>query len=272
MTPLSDTTRAGAWLQAARTLLDKGDRIYNLILEVEQPSASTPASRAIEKQVDDFLREHNCQPNHTVAETIFPATEYMRGGLDAVLSYPTTVYPVIKPEPANRWGTYALRITERKCSDGSTFKPLEFLIEKLRKQLTLKGTKRAAYELDPMDEPLDLKLYEADVDRNNAVAGQCLSHLSFKLGPNHELYLTALYRYQWFAQKALGNLLGLARLQSCIAREIGVPVGPLVCHATLAILEDKKVLKVPWDLTALPTLIENCEKVLAVVDAEKAIA
>jgi len=270
MTPLSDTTRAGAWLQAARALFDKGDRIYNLILEVHQPSAATPASRAIEKQVDDFLREHECQPNQTVAETIFPATEYMRGGLDAVLAYPTTVYPFIKP--ANHWGTYALRITERKCSDGSTFKPLEFLIDKLRKQLTLRGAKRATYELDTMAEPLDLKLYEADVDRNNAVAGQCLSHLSFKLGPNHELYLTALYRYQWFVQKALGNLLGLARLQNCIAREINVPVGPLVCHATLAILEDKKVQKVPWDPAALIKLIENCENCLAIVDPEEATA
>lgn len=272
MTPLSDVTRAGAWLQAARALLDKGDRIYNLILEIQQPSSATTASRAIEKQVDDFLRAHGCQPNHTVAETIFPATEYARGGLDAVLAYPTTVYPVIKPEPANRWGTYALRITERKCSDGSTFKPLEFLIAKLRKQLALQGTKRAAYELDPMDEPLDLKLYEADVDRNNAVAGQCLSHLSFKLGPNHELYLTALYRYQWFVQKALGNLLGLARLQSCIAREIGVPVGPLVCHATLAVLEDKKVQTVPWNPADLPKLIESCEQCMAAVETGEVAA
>jgi hypothetical protein len=73
--------------------------------------------------------------------------------------------------------------------------------------------------------------------------------------------LTALYRYQWFVQKALGNLLGLARLQGCIARELNVPVGPLVCHATLAILEDRSVSKVPWKPEELRELIEQCEKV-----------
>ena len=57
--------------------------------------------------------------------------------------------------------------------------------------------------------------------------------------PSTSFYLTAVYRYQFFIQKALGNFKGLARLQACIAREIGVPkVGPLVCHATLATLEE----------------------------------
>jgi hypothetical protein len=270
MTPISDKTRAGAWLQAARALFDQEDRIYNLILEVQQPGAATPASRVIEQHVDNFLREQDCQPNHTVAETIFPAAEYRRGGLDAVLAYPSKVYPFI--QPANPWGTYALRITERKCSNGSTFNPLKFLIDKLRRQLALNAPKRAVYELDEMSETLDLKLYEADVDRNRALGGQCLSHLSFKLGPNRELYLTAIYRYQWFVQKALGNLLGLARLQDCVAREVGVTVGPLVCHATLAILEDKKVDKVPWNRSALQILIERCEKSLAVADTEVATA
>lgn len=270
MTPLSDVTRAGVWLQAARALFDKEDRIYNLILEVQQPGSATHASRAIERRVDEFLQKFQCQPNHTVAETIFPASEYIRGGLDAVLAYPTTVYPFI--QPANRWGTYALRITERKCSDGSTFQPLKFLIDKLRRQLAQKAPKRAVYELDEMSEPLDLKLYEADVDRNNALAGQCLSHLSFKLGANRELYLTAIYRYQWFVQKALGNLLGLARLQACVAREVGIPVGPLVCHATLAILEDDKVQKGTWNRAALRTLINDCEQCSNAVRTEVAFA
>src|SRR6266704_1380942 len=49
-------------------------------------------------------------------------------------------------------------------------------------------------------------------------------------------YLTAMYRYQYFVQKALGNFKGLARLRECSARELGMSAGPLVCHATLAIL------------------------------------
>src|SRR5258706_8284483 len=263
MVVISERTRAEAWLKAARQLFDKKSRIYNLIIEVTQPSLATATSREIEQEVDKFLRTHGCQPVHTVAETIFPATEYRRGGIKAVLDYPEAVYPFIQSVPANRWGTYALRITQRKCSDGSVFSPLRSLLEKLRRQLKLDATKRAVYELDMMSEPLDLKLYEADADRNKAVAGQCLSHLSFKLGPERELYLTAMYRYQWFVQKAVGNLLGLARLQACVARELDIPVGPLVCHATLAILEDQSVQNTPWDRSTVATLVQSCERKVA---------
>jgi hypothetical protein len=260
MTPLSENTRAEVWLKAVRALYNQQDRIYNLILEVTQPAFASHASRVIERHVDRFLRGHGCQPLHTVAETIFPATEYRQGGLAAVLDYPDRVYPVIKS--ANPWGTYALRMTKRKCSDGTTFNPLQFMIEKLRRQLAQPGPKRAVYELDAMSEFLDLKLYEADADRNRALGGQCLSHLSFKLGPKRELYLTAMYRYQWFVQKALGNLLGLARLQDCVARELGIPVGPLVCHATLAVLEDERVQKMPWAREDVRALVETCEQLL----------
>ncbi len=263
MTPITKKTRAEVWLAATKALYDADARIYNLILEAEEPEIATPASRAIESLVDRFLRDHNCQPLHTVAETIFPASEYRLGGLKAVFAYPDTVYPVIQSE--NPWGTYALRLTAlRTDKKGIKYNPLEAVIEKLRHQLSLGSPKRAAYELNLIDEALDLPLYNPDADHTNVIGGQCLSHVSFKLGPNHELYLTALYRYQWYVQKALGNLLGLARLQGCIARELNIPVGPLVCHATLGILEDRTVAKkITWTTKDIRKLIEQCEKVSA---------
>jgi len=33
----SNPTRAAAWLAAARLLYDKGDRLYNLIVEIQRP-------------------------------------------------------------------------------------------------------------------------------------------------------------------------------------------------------------------------------------------
>lgn len=262
MIPISCTTRAEVWLAAAKTLYASDERIHNLILEAKEPHLATVASREIERVVDAFLRKHKCQPLHTVAETIFPAVEYRQGGLPAVFAYPETIYPHIQSE--NPWGTYALRMTAtREDKDGVAYNPLEVLIEKLRRQLALASPKRAAYEIGLMSEALDLTLYDADEDRTRVVAGQCLSHLSFKLGPNHELYLTALYRYQWFVQKALGNLLGLARLQGCIARELKVPVGPLVCHAALAVLEDTRVAKLPWKRCDLKELIDQCDAILS---------
>lgn len=260
MKSCSDSTRSGAWLTAARMLLDNKDRIYNLVVEVEQPSLATTTSRAIEAHVDEFLRQHGCQPIHTVAETIFPAVEYRTGGLARVYGYPKSIFPEIKSVPANSRGTYALRLVERAVSSDESFNPLEYAIDKLKKQIKLGHPQRAVYELDLTIEPLELKFYDTKIDHANVRGGQCLSHVSLKLGPNRELYLTAMYRYQYFAQKALGNFKGLARLQACIAQEVGIPIGPLVCHATLAILEDNKA-DAPWKRSALVKLVEECETI-----------
>lgn len=264
MKPFSKKTRAEGWVVAARHLFKNGGREHNLIVQIERPDHGTAETKAVESLLDAFLTKYDRHPLHTVAETIFPAVEYRAGGIEAVYAYPQTVYPHIKSFPDNNWGTYALRLTERKAANGEVFHPLQTMVDKLKRQLSLSSTKRAAYELDLLDEPLELKLYEADADRTRALGGQCLSHLSFKLGAKHELYLTALYRSQWYVQKALGNFLGLARLQACVAREVGVPIGPLVCHATLASLEDPKVgvTNCPWSRAELEELLSECETAL----------
>lgn len=279
MKPVPAKSRAEAWLDATRLLLDEHERIYNLIVEIQEPGFETAATKAIERRVDAFLAEHNCLPVQTVSDTIFPAHEYKSGGLQKVFRYPTDVYPHIKAVPANRWGTYALRLTERKCADGTTINPLEIAIDKMKAALAAaarvkNGPPRAVYELDMMLTPLDLKLYDAENDYDNGRGGQCLSHVSLKLGPNHELYLTAIYRYQFFVQKALGNFKGLARLQACIARECGVKVGPLVCHATLATLEEGtgEGGQVRWGRRALESLVTDCEAIVAGSEAQEKAA
>jgi hypothetical protein len=74
-----------------------------------------------------------------------------------------------------------------------------------------------------------------------------------------------MYRYQFFVQKALGNFKGLARLQACVARECGIEVGPLVCHATLATLEEGtgEGGQTRWGRRALELLVTDCEAIMA---------
>jgi len=273
-------SRAEAWLESARSLLNEKERIYNLIVEVQAPGFEDAATKAVERRVDAFLAEHNCLPVQTVSDTIFPAAEYKSGGLSKVFKYPTDVYPHIKDVPANRWGTYALRLTQRHCADGGApINPLELAINKMKAALAAaervhNGPPRAVYELDLTMAPLELKLYDVENDYNNGRGGQCLSHVSLKLGPNHELYLTAIYRYQFFVQKALGNFKGLARLQACIARECGISVGPLVCHATLATLEGGagEGGQSRWGRRALEALVTDCEAIMAAARADEKVA
>jgi hypothetical protein len=51
------------------------------------------------------------------------------------------------------------------------------------------------------------------------------------------VFLTALYRSHDYRYKVPGNLLGLARLQAFVAREVDAKIGSLVVHSTLAFLD-----------------------------------
>jgi len=251
MTPISKKTRGAAWLEAIKILRLRNGDIYNLVVEILQPSRKAPINSAAEQAVDRLLIDANELPIASVAETIFPAWEYLRHGVDGVYTvYPEEVYPAIASLPANRWGTYAYRLVRRQGSDGKTYDPLERVVDKLRGELDNPAPKRAAYELDA--EGHGLSTYDPETDWNTYLGGQCLSHISLKLGPKRELYLTATYRLQYFIRRALGNFLGLARLQAFVAQEVKIPVGPLVCHATLASLDRKTT---GWGLHEIDSLI-----------------
>ncbi len=71
------------------------------------------------------------------------------------------------------------------------------------------------------------------------MGGPCLSHLSFKLFQD-AVHLTALYRSHDYRYKAPGNLLGLARLQGCIAHEVDRSIGNLTVHSSYAYLDGSK--------------------------------
>lgn len=74
-----------------------------------------------------------------------------------------------------------------------------------------------------------------DVD-GSPYGGQCLSFLSFKIQPGaaRTLALTAMYRNHFYIEKLLGNLVGLGRLMSFVAREGGLGVGALTVVSTHA--------------------------------------
>ena len=73
--------------------------------------------------------------------------------------------------------------------------------------------------------------------RSYQIGGPCLSHVSFKIDRNDVLRLTAFYRSHWYIERALGNLIGLARLQCFVAGAAGAKVGPLTIIAAEAVLD-----------------------------------
>lgn len=257
METFSGGTREEVWFEAIKHLQNSAHNNieYNLIMEIKTPSKSTAKSKAIRFAFDNLLKLNSkLYSVNTVAETIFPASEYKQHGLDGILDiYPNEVYPIIKSNSGNRLGTYAYRIVRGIDAKGIQSSPLEQVIERLKGQLASKSKIRCAFEL-----AID-QVETIPINRNDSFTRgfPCLSHLSFKLSHERdELHLTALYRSHDYVQKALGNLLGLARLQNCVARELGIKTGTLVCHSTLARLDKHKSI----GKTCITKFIEDIER------------
>lgn len=236
----SAPTRLEAWLTAAEFLSER-ERALNVILSIANPGSDGEAARRARSLIDEFYASEDQYPLHTVAETIFPAWEYRHRGLRGVFETYDEEYAVLKRGEPRRWGTYAHRLIRRRTATGESVNPLERLIEKMRSEVQQenRGSFRACYELGVAEGEYDMPLYNTVDDQGHRRGGPCLSHLSFKLDQG-SVHLTALYRSHDYRYKVLGNLLGLARLQACVANEVGLGIGELVVHSTYAYVDLSK--------------------------------
>lgn len=231
-------TRLDAWMEGVEFLLENGPSI-NLILAIGSPIGNGSLSVA-DRCIDKFLQDEKELPMHTVAETIFPGWQYRKRGLRGVFEiYPNEEYPLIKKHGSISWGTYAYRLVRRRDAHGDLMNPLEQMIDKMKKEIAIKGSKKSCYELGVTEGEYDLPLYNTAKDGTRHMGGPCLSHLSFKL-IDGTIHLTALYRSHDYRHKVPGNLLGLARLQACVAHETAQGVGSLVVHSSYAFLNGAK--------------------------------
>jgi hypothetical protein len=256
MKPLTLTIQAEscprAWLEAVEHLLslDKYER-YNLTLAIEAPHKMAPIDFRIHDLVDGFLRVRDQMPLTTVAGTIFPANHYRNGAKGVYEDFPRDFSKL----DGHSWGTYAIRMLRREGKSG-TINPLLELVTKLKNH---KHLHRLAYEInlaDADDDAFEIPIYRAKEDFKRLLQQPCLSHLTFKVNyADNTLMLVVMYRSHYYMTKALGNLLGLAQLQSFVAAETGLNVGPLICHSTHARIDTGKGLS----LTAVRQLISQCK-------------
>lgn len=253
MIPIQKETLIKAWVAGLKHLEAQADwNDFNIVLSATSPATFGPGDQQAYDAMDSFLKKHD-RSVHTVAETIFPGSLYSEHGKKAVYEiYPDEVYPRIKP--ANPWGTYAHRLV-RRTKKGETINPLEIIVDRMKRQLAHKGNKRACYEISLMDAQTDIPIFENETDIGRSMGGPCLSHVSFKLDPvKGKVHLTALYRNHYYIERALGNLMGLARLQYFVANEVRVGIGELVCVSTYAKI-DHGSDESPWSKSETKALI-----------------
>ncbi len=235
------------WLAVARHLQLAGRTGRNLVLEIPQPGVMQRSDLAILRRVDaQIVAQGKGLSIDTVAGTIFPQGLYdRRHSPDFYQEYWRLLDRAKKPRT---WGQYFERMTRRRAPDGTIVNPLEDVIGKLKRAVT-SGTSiyQSTYELSPSDPAQDIDPVEEDGaelatydpvrDRNRPYGGPCLSHLSFKITDRHVLDLTAIYRSHHYCERALGNLVGLARLQKYVAHQANLVQGVLTCISTHAELD-----------------------------------
>lgn len=230
-------TRLRAWLKATDSLIQEDDQ-QNVILHIDSPDTEDDLTSKAFRELNQLYDQAGMEPIHTVSEWIFPGWLYTRGGIEEVFeAYPEQLEAMLDT-PGYNWGTYFGRMIEREDPEtGDTFNPLKNLIDKMQKaNRPGELTYHACYELDVHGNVSDIPLYRPESDRNMRMNLPCLTHLSFKLF-NGNVHLTALYRSHDYRFKVPGNLLGLARLQSCVAQEVDASVGNLVVHSSRAFID-----------------------------------
>jgi hypothetical protein len=256
------------WFEAVQHLAQNGGTDRNLILEIDEPALLTGQDKARIAIVDDALRKHCDSSIKTVAGTIFPQGTYQRYGRPAF--YEKFKSLMVRAKKKGTWGTYALRIMERRAADPTeTINPLEQIIRKLVRASTEGhpyhnnyelGVAEPSQDLDP-DDSFGCELPTFDVARDGAVVSNmpCLSHLSFKMTNKDQVDLTAIYRSHHYRAKALGNLIGLSQLLQFVAKESNLKAGSLTCVSTHAQLEAKS-----WgNAAALAAVLKGLEELPA---------
>ncbi len=245
----SESSCGRAWASAAQALINAGDEAYNVIIDVDDPSAHDDVDNAIISLVDDFLRDRNTHPIITVANTIFPQSLYEKFGSPQLFDEYFLGFDKLSSN-TKRWGRYFERLSRHKLLNGETYNPLLVMIDRIKQQEKSGHRYSSAYELAVYDPLLDGRAFRG---------AQCLSFLSFKVHPDRGLMLTVMYRNHTYITRCLGNLIGLGRLQAFIAKECSLKIGPLTCISTHATIDtDPK-----WGLKDARALVKKASAIAA---------
>ena len=214
-------TLTEGWLGGVQALVAIGGEAFDLMVEIVNPNLEAGDESAF-RSLDAFLIENDMHDTRTVANTIFP-NDMAHSSRDraALYSRYRELLPRLHRLPGNGHGLYFERLISYPLQrDPLRANQLELTISRLHDELQLPGPLKHAYELE---------IHAPGVD-TRPMGFPCMSALSFHLDSGR-LRLAATYRNQYYVQRALGNFLGLARLQAFVAAQVDLPVAALSVHA-----------------------------------------
>ncbi len=242
-----------AWLAAVTRLLDEsGEQCSNLAVTIGDPTADRADVRAeLDAFAADARRRGKDMPRiDRVAGTIFQTSFYRPGTADAeghLYELERRIRKVVRRHPQNRRGTYFERLVAYPLADGEEFNQLHHMLGRLRSAASAGRRNGNQFELSIFHPGRD----------SYPVGFPCLSHISITLREG-VLDATAVYRNQYFLDRAYGNYLGIGEVLRFLATESGFAVGELLCVASHARLDAGT-----YGRARVKELIETCTAMIA---------
>lgn len=263
---MADLVRAedvpSAWLKASKLLLHSPDhRLSNLCVAIAEPTVDNAAVRT---ELREFRAQRIASGRKapydvdTVARTIFPKEFYRTTASDPeqhLYELAEMTREVVRSDPKNSRGTYFERLVAYPAARDD-HEPTNQLAA------VLKWLRRAAKAGDQYGNKYELALFHPVRD-TNLQGFPCLSSVSLTLSRG-TLSATALYRSQYFIDRAYGNFLGLGNLLTFLSAESGFESGELLCVASHARIETNNFGK-----ARLSNLLERCSAALVKGGADR---
>ena len=222
------TTLDGAWARLFTHLSENGSsELAPLRLSIRPQNGLVGCSTELATSIDACLERMGLAPTATVANTIFPSSRLLLadGDRHRMFSQYLDDYDWIKAQDrSNRAGTYFGRMIEprRDRPEGQ----LEYAISTF--------VKNRAIQRGPTAIRLQVGVYDADRDNRGARPSfPCLQQLSF-VPKGGVLRVNGFYATQKVMAKGYGNYMGLLRLGSFVAEEMGLELVALDLHIGLA--------------------------------------
>lgn len=238
-----------AWHRTLAVVQESGGTALHVVTTVTDPSAWGQMDAGT---LSAFLSEKRSDVRsvETVASTIFPKDLYRhqpswchdldeqtRTEIDEAATELFDDYadmlPTIASDPSSTWNnTYFGRMMAWPETDPPR-NQLAWCIKYLRTQL--RGGAGQANSADIAiageGELSSLQIHKSNEGRY--FGGPCLVHLDLSVH-NDKLNLLATYRHWHLVERALGNLLGLARLLGFLSEQTGYPIGELTVVSGMA--------------------------------------
>lgn len=199
-----------AWRTAATYVALHG-QCDGLMVKIEAPAEPGSAAKLAR---EPKIAEPGAMSLNAVAATIFPREgPYWHVPPAQFFAHYAEAYRRMGNRHPGGWGTYF----ERFLSFGTSG---ENQLERLLQGLSTWGRNhRAAFVMHTSS---------METDRPRPQGQPCLQYVQFGSTADG-LACTAVYRSHDFCAKALGNYIGLGRLQRFLAMRAGLPVGALTC-------------------------------------------